>query len=330
MKGWMSPDRRWFVVPAFVLVAAFAIFWERWVGASDDRDSVLLYWQRHVEAHPEFALGYSRLGLAYEGVQDWKSAERTYTAALSLEPHLEEVAIGLSGAVRRMRGRKASVDLLTAFLAANPGCGVCSYNLASDYLVLGKTSLAKAEIDRALANIESAYSEIYGGGDLHTRALVMAGRIYDAVGQRDLAMRFLEEAISRGPKDVEAQLRVGQLRMRQDLAATAPHWRMFAELAPEDVRGPLYEARAELEAGRFETSLRALDAAEERVETSKTPEHWEYEIAFDRARVAFRRHDLDGARSQIRALIRSNTESEKIARAEKFLARIDAARVPVR
>jgi len=321
----MSPSRRWFVVPAFVLVAGFAVIWESWVDLSKDGNSALLYWQRHVEAHPKFALGYSRLGLAYEGVEDWGGAERTYTAALSLEPNLEEVAIGLSGVVRRTRGRKAAVDLLAAFLVANPGCGVCSYNLASDYLVLGEASLAKAEIDRALVTIDSADAETYGGGDLLTNALVMAGRVYDAIGQPLRAMHFLEDAVARNPKNVEAQLWVGQLRMRADPAATAPHWRKFADLAPEDVRGPLFEARAELEAEHFDSALRALDAAESRLDTSKAPGHWKYEIAFDRARVSFRRHDLDRARSQIRDLIRRSTETEKIARAEKFLARIDAA-----
>ena len=92
------------------------------------------------------------------------------------------------------------------------------------------------------------------------------------------------------------------------------------------MRGPLFEARAELAAGRFDVALRALDSAEARLGSSEARAHWEYEIAFDRARVAFRRHDLDAARSQIRELIRSTTETEKIARAEKFLARVDASR----
>ena len=85
--GWMSPSQRWLIVPAFVLVAGFATLFERLQGAPTP-EAALAYWQRQVEAHPKFILGYSRLGLAYEGVQDWEGALRTYSAALAIYPRL--------------------------------------------------------------------------------------------------------------------------------------------------------------------------------------------------------------------------------------------------
>ena len=139
-------------------------------------------------------------------------------------------------------------------------------------------------------------------------------------------MGFLEAAIAQKPADVEALIAIGGLRMRDDPAAAASHWRKFRDLNPKDVRGPLFEARAELAAGRDEAAVRALDAAEALADTSPAPEQWEFEIAFDRARVAFRRRDLDGARRSIQDLILSSSEAAKIERAEKFLARIDASR----
>ena len=324
MDGRMRLHRRWFVVPVFVLVAGFAVLWEQLLGPPD-RNSARAYWQRYVEAHPEFAMGYSRLGLACEGVRDWQGAERAYKMALALDPSVEEVMIGLSGVVRRTRGHPAAVALLSSFLAEYPGCGVCSYNLASDHLVQGELRPAREQIDLALANLDSTRTRTYGGGDLRFEALVLAGQIYTAAGQPEAALAFLEDAIARKSNNAEAQLAIGRLRMREDPAATASHWRRYRKLAPEDVRGPLFEARAELAAARYAAALRALDVAEDKVDASPAAARWKYEIAFDRARVAFQRHDLEDARRGIRELIRSSSEPEKIERAERFLARIDAS-----
>jgi tetratricopeptide (TPR) repeat protein len=181
------------------------------------------FWRTQAARHPDFAPVQVRLGLAQRQAGNLTGAREAFERALAADPHAEDAAIGLNGTFRDSGDVPGAVAQMASFLRDNPRCLVCRQNLAADYLTLGRVGDARREIDIVLASGTPPVSPIYGPADLRGTALVLAGRIYAAAGERERAIELLEQGLARQPGDPQARAELEQQRRaRSSARAPAP------------------------------------------------------------------------------------------------------------
>ena len=170
------------------------------------------FWAMQAARHPDFAPVQVRLALAQRQAGNFAGARLAFERALAADPHAEDAAIGLNGALRDAGDVRGAVAQMADFLRDNPRCLVCRQNLASDYLTLGRVGDARREIDIVLTSGAPPVSPVYGPVDLHGKALLLAGRVYAAAGERSRAIELLEQGLARQPDDRQARAELEQLR----------------------------------------------------------------------------------------------------------------------
>ena len=180
--------------------------------ASRTPEENVAFWAVEAARHPDFAPAQVRLGLAQRRAGNLVGARQAFERALLADPHAEDAGIGLNGALRDAGDVRGAVAQMESFLRDNPGCLVCRQNLASDYLTLGRVADARREIDVVLSSGTPPVSPVYGPVDLRGSALLLAGRVYAASGDRQRAIELLEEGLARQPGDLQARAELERLR----------------------------------------------------------------------------------------------------------------------
>lgn len=163
------------------------------------------YWQAHVARNEATAASQLRLGIAYAKNHQLGPAESSFSAALDLQPNYHAAAIGRYGVVARKEKERALVDL-DDYARAHPSCALCWQNLAADYLNLRKLRAAEAAVEALLASDLSVESKMYNVENIAVEALVLAGRVYAARGDRLRAIEVFREAIQKDPSEVRAYI----------------------------------------------------------------------------------------------------------------------------
>ncbi len=180
------------------------------------------FWAVEAARHPGFAPVQVRLALAQRRAGNLVGARQAFERALAADSHAEDAAIGLNGTLRDSGDLRGAVAQMEEFLHENPSCLVCRQNLASDYLTLGRVADARREVDVVLNSGTPPVSPVYGNVDLRGSALLLAGRIYAAAGERERAIELLEQGLARRPDDGPAQAELARLRRGESGEAGGP------------------------------------------------------------------------------------------------------------
>jgi tetratricopeptide (TPR) repeat protein len=164
------------------------------------------YWARHVERNPDTAASHLRAGLAYAKADRLEEAHDAFARALALDPSYDAAAVGRYGLERQEGDRDRALAELDRYARVNPGCGVCWQNLAAEYLRLQKLRAAEAAVQHLLASDLILDSGMYSVDNLEVEALVLAGRVYAARGDRSRAIGYFRDAIEQEPADLRAYI----------------------------------------------------------------------------------------------------------------------------
>jgi len=164
------------------------------------------YWEKHVERNSGTPASRLRLGLAYSKAGQLEEAEKSFAAALALEPDYDAAAIGSYGVVVRQGGRARAIEALDRYARAHPDCSVCWQNLAVEYLSQKKLRAAEAAVEFLLVSDFSVDAKMYGVRDMEVEASILAGRVAAARGDRRRAIEFFRAAILRDPSDLRGYI----------------------------------------------------------------------------------------------------------------------------
>ncbi|HIF94902.1 MAG: tetratricopeptide repeat protein [Myxococcales bacterium] len=207
----VSPgNRRILALIVFVGLCILAGFAEKRVlipfAESRSPADEVMYWARHVERNPETAASHLRAGLAYANAGQLEEANDAFSQALILDPSYDAAAVGRYGVDVQKGGRDRALAKLDRYARDNPGCGVCWQNLAAEYLRLQKLRAAQSAVQHLLASDLSLDAGMYSVENMEVEALVLAGRVYAARGDRPRAIGYFRDAIEREPGDLRAYI----------------------------------------------------------------------------------------------------------------------------
>ena len=178
----------------------------------------VMYWARHVERNPQTAASHLRVGLAYTKAGQLQEASDAFAEALVLDPSYDAAAVGRYGVGVQKGEPDRALSELERYARGNPECGVCWQNLAAEYLGLKKLRAAEAAVQHLLASDLSKDSGMYSVESMEVEALVLAGRVYAARGDRPRAIGYFRDAIELAPGDLRAYI----LQAKNLLANQAP------------------------------------------------------------------------------------------------------------
>jgi eukaryotic-like serine/threonine-protein kinase len=139
--------------------------------------------------------GLSNLGTLYHFTDRYEEAARAYEAALELNDRDVLIAYNLGEAYRRIPRRAAEarsayrrvLDVAGAALEMNPRDTDAMLFLASAWAHLGEHHESRSLLREALQ---------VSGGELWV--MYVAGTVYEAIGEREAAIRWISEALRRG------------------------------------------------------------------------------------------------------------------------------------
>jgi tetratricopeptide (TPR) repeat protein len=168
--------------------------------------SEAMYWAKHVQRNPETAASHLRAGLAYSKAGRLEEASDAFAQALVLDPSYDAAAVGRYGVDVQEGERDRALTELGRYARDNPECGVCWQNLVAEYLRLQRLRAAENAVQHLLVSDLSVDSRMYSVENMGVEALVLAGRVYAARGDRPRAIGFFRDAIEREPGDLRAYI----------------------------------------------------------------------------------------------------------------------------
>ena len=205
-----------------------------------------------------------QLGLAYAALERDAEARDAYAAATTLLPTHARALHRLGQADERDGEVRDAIDRYTQAIYADPHFPWAYVSLGNIYVVWGRPQEAIRVFENGIAN--GALADLrYTVGHAQLRAEL--GRVYLELGEADLAITYLEQAVELHPQSVTHAFNLG-IAYQQRLSRTNSD--LDRRLALENLARARGQCNGTLEPARCSSiaaALRDLRASEDRRET---------------------------------------------------------------
>ena len=189
------------------------------------------------------------LGVLHAEAGQLSAAERELSAALSLAPNAEDVAVALAEVRRRQGDAAGAVLALDPFVKAHPKALVAGLALIAALRESGA-------VDRAIAQAHGVLIQHSRNPD----ALSELALSHLSKGEADTAELLIGEAIKADPKSARAERTAGLIALEKgDDSEAFRHFSKASELDPNDITARLNIGTVLLQAGVYERAKQQFE-----------------------------------------------------------------------
>lgn len=214
--------------------------------------SSIALWENNTAKHPEDALSWSNLGLAYDDLQQYEKSAQAYGQAMKVDPTYFDATFNLAVAYSKLKHYEDAAKMFGQAIALKPSYADAWYGRA-------QALMNKGDYEKAIPDIEKAGQ--LGLQDGEDRVQAALGMAYAGAGRHDQAIAAFDRAI-KIKADPDSYFKKGNsLASMGKMAEAIACYDEALRLAPD--YGEVYNNKGNAYAsmGKFSEALAAFDMA---------------------------------------------------------------------
>lgn len=214
--------------------------------------SSIALWENNTAKHPNDALSWSNLGLAYDAMENYEESAKAYAQAIKVDPGFFDANFNMAVACNRMKRYDDAIQMFTRATELKPDFAESWYGRAQVYLT-------KGEYAKAIADTEK-YSQMAPKTETD-RIQATIGMAYAGAGQHERALEAFDKAIQ-AKADPEHYFRKGNSlaplgRMNEAIAA----YDAALKIKPDYPDAVNNKGNAYASIGKFQEAIAMFDKA---------------------------------------------------------------------